>query len=421
MNEFLETLRHSAPLISLLALAAAIAIGYLRRINTGILSIAFALPIGLMVVGMSPKEIVVGWPLQIFFILAGVTFLFSIAAVNGTLKLIAQKVTFLVSGQRRFVPVVFFLMSAFLAAIGPGNIAVCALVLPIAMAVSSEERIPPLLMATMVIAGANAGGLSPIAPTGIIAATCANKVGLETGMPVFFMQIIGQGILAATLYFLLRGHRLKSFGKRGPSPEPFNHHQISTIVVILAVVVGVIACKWSVGLSTALIGLIAFTGGALLLLMRVADQDRVIAAMPWSTLILVCGVGVLLKVCDQAGGIQYMTDEVLRPMMNHWTVAPLMAIIGGLMSIVSSASGVVLPTLIPTVPDLVNKVGGDATTVVSAIIMGAHVVTNSPLSTLGALAVASAGRDVNKERLFRGLLLLAFAGLGYAAVIVMVL
>jgi len=77
-----------------------------------------------------------------------------------------------------------------------------------------------------------------------------------------------------------------------------------------------------------------------------------------------------------------------------------------------------LPTLIPTVSKLVIKIGGSPTTVISAIIMGAHVVTNSPLSTLGALAVASAGKEVNKEALFRGLLILAILGLVYAACIV---
>ncbi len=407
-------------IISLLSLVLAILVGYALKINTGILSIAFALPVGLFAVGMSAKDIVAGWPLQIFFILMGVTFLFSIASVNGTLKGIAHKITYLVREQRRFIPIVFFLMSGMLAAIGPGNIAVCALVLPIAMAVSSEEKIPPLLMASMVIAGANAGGLSPIAPTGIIASTYANQVDLTAGMPVFYKQIIGQGILAAILYFLLKGHKLKNAKRRIVAPEPFTHAQIATIVIILMVVSGIIACKWTIGLSTALIGLVAFLGGAILILIRVSDQDEAIAAMPWSTLILVCGVGVLLKVCYTGGAIKYLTEEILTPLMNKWTVAPIMSVIGGLMSIVSSASGVVLPTLIPTVPQLVEQVGGNPTTVMSAIIIGAHMVTNSPLSTLGALAVASASPEVDRGKLFRGLLLLAIMGLAYAATIVFV-
>jgi hypothetical protein len=81
---------------------------------------------------------------------------------------------------------------------------------------------------------------------------------------------------------------------------------------------------------------------------------------------------------------------------------------------------VVLPTLIPTVPGLVAETGGDSTRIISSIVMGAHMVTNSPISTLGALAVASAGFGVDRERLFRQLFLVGIAGIFYAAVIVWV-
>jgi hypothetical protein len=46
------------------------------------------------------------------------------------------------------------------------------------------------------------------------------------------------------------------------------------------------------------------------------------------------------------------------------------------------------------------------------------MVTNSPISTLGALAVASAGFGVDRERLFRQLFLVGIAGIFFAAVIV---
>lgn len=399
-------------ILSLLALVVAIAVGYLRKVNTGIISIALAFLIGRFVVDMEPGAIVGGWPLKLFFVLLGMTFLFSIATANGTLSLIAQKVTFLARGHRKLIPVVFFFMAGGLAAVGPGNISICALVLPIAMAVASEEDIPPLLMASVVIAGANAGGLSPIAPTGIIGVTLARQQGLDIGGPVFVNQIIGQGILAAILYLLLGGYRLQRDHGRRQTPPPFDRRQAMTMGVVLLVVIGIIAGKWDIGLT-------AFLGAALLVFLKAADETEAVAAIPWSTLILVCGVGVLINVCRVAGGIDTLT-RLLATLMNRHTVAPIMAITGGLMSIVSSASGVVMPTLIPAVPKLVNTIGGDVTEVVSSIIMGAHVVTNSPLSTLGALAVASAGKDVDKKKLFTGLLVLAMAGLVYAATIVFV-
>ena len=175
-------------------------------------------------------------------------------------------------------------------------------------------------------------------------------------------------------------------------------------------VIGIIFGRWNIGLA-------AFLGAAILLVLRTANEDEAIASIPWSTLILVCGVGMLINVCREAGGIELLT-KLLATFMNKRTVGPVMALTGGVMSIVSSASGVVMPTLIPTVSNLVIKIGGSPASVISAIIMGAHVVTNSPLSTLGALAIASAGKEVDKEALFRGLLILAILGLVYAACIV---
>ena len=397
-------------LISLIALVMAIAIGYFRKLNTGIVSIGFAFLIGVFLVGLEAKQIIGGWPLKLFFVLLGMTFLFGIAGVNGTLKLVAQKIIYATGGNRKLIPIAFFVMSGMLAAIGPGNIAICALILPIAMAVSSEENISPLLMATMVIAGANAGGLSPIAPTGIIGVTLAKEQGLDIGMRVFLKQITGQSILAVILYFFLRGHRLKRNKDTLRTPSSFNKKQGITIGVILLVVIGIIFGRWNIGLA-------AFLGAAILLVLRTANEDEAIASIPWSTLILVCGVGMLVNVCREAGGIELLT-ELLAAFMNERTVGPVMAFTGGAMSIVSSASGVVMPTLIPTVSRLVIKIGGDPASIISAIIMGAHVVTNSPLSTLGALAVASAGKEVDKEALFRGLLIFAILGLVYAACIV---
>lgn len=399
-------------ILSMLALALVIAVGYLRKLNTGVLSIGAAFLFGRFVVGMAPKEIVGGWPLKLFFVLLGMTFLFSIASVNGTLHLIAYQITSRMGRQRRLIPLVLFVLSAVLAALGPGNIAICALMLPIAMVISREEKIPLLLSASMVIAGANAGGLSPIAPTGIIGVTLAAEFGLNIGRAVFLKQIIGQALFAVMLYIFFKGYRLTSGPPKLVDRKRINRHQVLTLVVIVLVMAGILYLKWDIGLT-------AFLGAALLIFLKVVDENKAVASVPWTTLILICGVGLLVNVCRQAGGIDCLT-MALSTFMNARLAAPIMAVTGGLMSLVSSASGVVMPTLLPAVPKLVASVGGNATQLVSAIIMGAHMVTNSPFSTLGALAVASAANAQERDMLLRGLLALAFVGVTYAAVIVLI-
>src|SRR5690606_12073018 len=111
-------------------------------------------------------------------------------------------------GRARLVPFLFFAMAGLLAAVGAGNIVVCAVFLPIAMAAGRERDIPPLLTATMVIAGSNAGGLSPLAPTGIIANTLSGELGFDIAGSIFLRQILGQSILALLLFMALGGWRL---------------------------------------------------------------------------------------------------------------------------------------------------------------------------------------------------------------------
>ncbi len=397
--------------LSVIGLILAIAVGYFRKVNIGMLCISFAFLIGRFMVGLPYREIVTGWPLNLFFMLLAMTLLFGIAGVNGTLALIAGKAVEATRGRTRLIPPAFFLMSAVLAGLGAGNIAIAALVIPIAMTVSFEHRIPHLFMAAMVIAGCNAGGLSPIAPAGIIAGTLAEETGFEISMHIFRTQVTAQAILAAILYFYFRGHRLENKPVETPlKRKSFNRAQKTTLAVFLLVVCSILFAETDIGLT-------AFTGAVILLLFKTADEQSALDSVPWSTIILISGVGMLVRVAERAGGIDIMTG-MLTSFMTGRTAAPVMALVGGMVSTVSSAQGVAMPTLIPTVPGIVSEIGGDAARIISAIVIGAHMVTVSPISTLGAMAMATAGKNIDKDRLFKNLFIMALLGILYAALIV---
>jgi len=88
------------------------------------------------------------------------------------------------------------------------------------------------------------------------------------------------------------------------------------------------------------------------------------------------------------------------------TLNGTVAFVTGLISSWSSTSGVVLPTFLPTVPGLVQKVGGgDPLAVALSINVGSAMVDVSPLSTLGALCVATVADPAEARTLFRQLLL----------------
>src|SRR5688572_10598670 len=153
--------------LSLAALLTAIIVSCFSRLNVGVLAVAFAWIVGVYFGGMPLGEVLAGFPVQLFLTLAGVTLMFTQAQLNGTLDRIAQQALRLCRGNTGLIPVSFFFLGSSIASLGPGNISTAAMMAPMAMAVAGRARIPPFLMAIMVGNGAQAGALSPFAPTGI--------------------------------------------------------------------------------------------------------------------------------------------------------------------------------------------------------------------------------------------------------------
>jgi len=114
-------------------------------------------------------------------------------------------------------------------------------------------------------------------------------------------------------------------------------------------------------------------------------------------------VTVLIALIEKTGGID-LFSAILASLSTPQTVTGVVAFISGSISIYSSTAGVVLPAFLPTVPGLVERLGGgDVLPVAWAMIVGSHLVDVSPLSTTGALCIAAAyNTDVRK--LFRQML-----------------
>lgn len=398
-------------IVTLLALVLAIIIGFRKQINTGLVSILMAFIVGHFMLGLDGKEIVSGWPTNLFFILLGMTLLFGMAKVNGTLILITKKISSLAKGNTKLLPIIFFALTGVIAGIGPGNIAAVALMAPIAMELTDSEDIPEILMATMIISGSLAGALSPLAPTGIIAINLAAEQGLEVSKSIFLSCISTSVIMGGLFYFIFGGHKLQNKNSKIHNIQTFNREQKITSLIILLVIIGILVYKMD-------IGLIAFSGAVILLLLGVVDEKAAITEVPWSTLILVSGVAVLVNVVGIGGGIDFLSG-FLAKIMNEKTATSIMAITAGLMSAVSSASGVVLPTLIPTIPKIATEIGGNISEIalVSAIVVGAHTVTFSPLSTLGAIALSSSTDRIDKQKFFGQLLIVGLLSILLAGVL----
>ncbi len=352
--------------ISLGALLVTIVVSCTIRLHVGFLAISLAWVVGVYVAGMSARDVMSGFPTRLFLTLAGVTLLFSQAQINGTLDRVAYRAVKYARGNVGVMPMMFFLLAFGLASIGPGNIAATALVAPMAMAVSWQVGVPPFLMAIMVGMGANAGSLSPIAPTGVIVNGVMDQIGLGGfALHTYLNNMMAHTIVVFVAYFAFGGLRLlkrrhegavmvptggddSTAGGDGAGSMEFDRTHLTTLAMIASLIFGVIFLGVDVGLG-------AFAGAVLLSLLKAGDEMEAVKIMPWRVIMMVCGVTVLISVLDATGGLALFTDILARAS----AVAPtfIIAASTGFISLYSSTSGVVLPAFLPSVPGLVEQLG----------------------------------------------------------------
>jgi hypothetical protein len=303
----------------------------------------------------------------------------------------------------------------------------------------------------MVANGASAGSLSPIAPTGVVVEGITTKMGLmDVRWTIYLNNFMAHTAVAFTGYLALGGWRLF---RRMPRPqavppsagspsasvlsstasasyaalsasgvtatdtgtqaqivpdapagpafpaldERLEWRHWLTCAVIIALVVGVIGWNLNVGLG-------AFAGAVILTLARAASEKAAVSAVPWGVIMMVCGVTTLVALLERTGGMALFADFLGR-MATPATSTAVAAFFSGVISLYSSTIGVVLPALLPTIPGLIERIGGgDPLALVSSMIVGGHLVDVSPLSTLGALCLAAAPPGTDSRTLFNQLL-----------------
>ena len=401
--------------ISLGALIVAITLSMVTSVNVGVVSLALAWIVGVYLGGMRASAVIGTFPIDLLINLIGITLLFGMANNNGTLGRIAARAVRTCRGNAGVIPIMLFVIAVTLSSIGPGNIATTAIMAPMAMAVAMRASIPPFLMALMVGNGAQAGALSPVAPTGLIVNAAMTDIGLGGHeLSTYLNNLMAHVVVTFAAYFIFGGWKL--FTRRRVPPvemaqsdqagarateeaidvEPFEARHWLTLGVLATLVIVVIGFKAHVGMA-------ALTGAALLSLLKAADEKDAIKKMPWGVIIMVCGVTVLIGVLSAQRGMDLFT-ELLARLATPATVTFVIALVTGAVSVYSSTSGVVLPAFLPTVPGLASRLGVEPLSIAASMYVGGHLVDLSPLSTIGALCIAALPNEADAKKLFNQLL-----------------
>lgn len=401
--------------ISLVLLLLAIILGFFRKTNVGLVSLLFALILGRLA-GMNDASILKGFNPNLFIKLMGVTFLFSVLTVNGTITLLAKKIVSLAGRNNFLIPILIYLMGAGLTMCGPGSIPVLAIMPAFAIPIAKAHGYNPLMLSIIGCCGCFSGRMTTLTPEGILTYELLTKAGVDVAQavrPVFVNQVISGLLLAVICFVYYKGWRVTVPEEaEDGEQESFSKKQLLSLSGLVVMSILVVLFKFN-------IGLVSFAVAAVLLMFHCASESKSFKGVPWGVLIMVSGVSTLMSIVIKTGGIKLLT-LALSSLMTPFTGSAIMGATAGIMSLFSSGLGVVFPTLLPTVSSVAETVGGlNPIELGSLVVIGGTITGLSPVSTTGGMIMAllMADEQDNQEKEQKIFLSLVFWGL---AVLVLV-
>ena len=369
--------------VSLIALAGAIVLGFVKKVNVGIVSIALAYLIGI-VYGISAGKITGGFSSSMALTMIGVMYLFAIVSNNGTLELMARKITDLAGSRKYLLYIAVYAIGAILSGVGPGAIPTLAIVPVLAIPVALKAGINPILLSLIGQMGAQCVRMSPITPEAVVVAGLMTEQGLDGNtLPAMWCLWLTEIVMIAGAFIYFKGWKFDRplEGVSAAKAESFSGKQKLSLLGLALMIVCVVVFDLNVGL-------ISFVIGSGLILCGCADEKQVVKSVPWNTILLVLGVGVLMNIVKLSGGVDLMAASI-SSFSSSSTVSPIMCAAAGGMSFFASGLGVVFPTLIPTVGGIAAGIPGvSAAELMASVVIGGTVAGFTPVSTAGALILA---------------------------------
>ncbi|ELW9269496.1 SLC13 family permease [Acinetobacter baumannii] len=404
--------------LMLMALAVSIGLGYKTKINIGFFTIAFAYLIGCFGMGLKPSEVIELWPVKIFFIILSVTLFYNFALANGALEKLASHLLYKCRKFPQFLPLAIFFAATIIAGLGAGFYTVLAFMAPITLLLCKKTNMNMIIGGMAANYGALAGANFMTSQSGIIFRSLMENTGISSQTAFSYSS----GIFVLTLIipiavlgiYTLWNRKSNSIVIEDQKPEPFDKKQKQSIFLIILMMSIVIVfpilhlvfpdVKTISFLNSKIdIAFLAITFSLISLLMKLADEKKVIALVPWGTLIMICGVGMLIALGVKLGIITTLS-EWLANNVPVWVIPVLLCLISAIMSVFSSTLGVVAPTLFPIVPALALTSGLNPLVLFICIVVGAQSTAISPFSSGGSLIMASAPADIDKTKFFNQLL-----------------
>ena len=401
-------------LAALLLLLITVLVGFVKKLNVGLLAIAGAVVLGYGSGLFKGSKIISGFSANLFMILLGITLFFGIIQNNGCIELSMRKLVHICGHHVWLIPPLVYGVGFIFAAMGPGCVPAMAFAAAVAIPLAHETGYHPIMLLLLGNLGTYCGRFSPITPEGDLIQEILGNQGIVVPSSVFLLNtFLGTLLLSVLVFLFYKGYQVKAPEKSSKTVDEL--HFTGAQLVALGSVAVMILLVLKMGMN---VGLASFLMATLLILLGIGDEKSAFKSVPWSTLIMVCGVGVLMNLVIATGGINLLAQAISKAMTPS-TAGALMGLLAGVMSWFSSAIGVVFPTLLPTVGLVGENLGGTVplSELVSVVALFASVAGLSPASTGGAVIMGACGIDDEygkkypAEKLFLELLLWAIGSI----------
>ncbi|CAL9333093.1 SLC13 family permease [Streptomyces sp. enrichment culture] len=414
--------------VSVVVLVALFAATLMPRFNLGLAALPAAFLVG-FAADRTADEVTAFFPADFFVLIVGITALFAVAQLNGTLDWLLDGMLRLVGGRVLLVALVPFLIGAVLTAIGTLPAAATAIVAPIALGLAARYGISPLVAAVLGITGIISGLLSPLAVYG----TSARRLGdtLEIGLPdsapvAFFLGGLVAGLVVAA-GCLLVGLRTGAVprGRVSPTADTAEDRSLvppsdtsgtekapagtgtetggravspaATRALTLTCLAAVVVL--SVGFD-ANIGYLGLTAAVVQQIVLRLEPGEIVSRIPWNVVLLIGGLLTYVGLMQDMGAFTRISD-LLRVEGSPLLSLLVICYIAGITSFAASSIAVFATTM-PLVPAVVAE-GASPVGAVLAVALASILVDINPLGITGGLILGAARPD-DRPRLFRHLL-----------------
>ena len=405
--------------IIIAAIFIAVIIGYKTGFNTGFFAIVFAYLIGAFLLGMTPKEIISGWPVSTMFVIFSVSLFYNFALANGPLEKTARWLLYAFRKAPGLLPFALYAASAGIAALGAGFFTVMAFMAPLTLLICDEAKMSKLVGAIAINCGALSGANFMTSGSGIIYRGLMEGGGyadqsFRYTAVIFIASVIFSLLLIAFFRYVPKSNRQIGQGVTFDKPEPFTDLQKKNLSLMITMILVVLIFPVlhillpDIQVITFInskmdVGLVAIIFSAIALFLKLAPQKEVIAKVPWNTIIMICGVGMLINVAISAGTIDLLASWA-GSSLPAWFIPIAFSLIGAVMSFFSSTLGVVCPALFPLVSSLAHTAGIDPMILFTCIVIGAQSSAISPFSSGGSLIMGSCATEEERNTMFPKLL-----------------